>query len=437
MIKQTLVTCAAVLWLTACGSSTPAGSMGDKAAAPAPVTAQSAPAGGVAAPPPAAAAAPAAPATAAPPAPITALPYEEAFLKAANTLFSGAQLQGREGDPGGRHLLVIDPLVDGVTGNQVAATRSMEARLVDLARAQYPQFDVQPFTSSAVAAQPIVFVGTFTGVNDQGKTAGQRDAYRICFALADLKSGKIVAKSRVFSTMEGIDATPTPTFRDSPAWVKDEATEAYIKTCQATKIGDSLDPAYVDRILAAALISDAIEAYDARRYQDALELYTSAQGLPAGDQLRVHNGIYLSNWMLGRRDAAMVAFGQLIDFGLANQRLAVKFLFKPGSTAFWPDPQVSAPYTFWLREIAARGAKSGSCLEITGHTSPTGPEPLNERLSLLRAEVIKKRLDASAPALAGRTIANGVGSREALVGNGRDDLTDALDRRVEFKVIGC
>ncbi|MFZ1415712.1 MAG: hypothetical protein WAS73_14205, partial [Defluviicoccus sp.] len=373
----------------------------------------------------------------APPAPITALPYEEAFLKAANALFAGAQLQERAGDASGRHLLVIDPLVDGVTGNQSAATRSMEARLVDLARAQYPQFDVQSFSSGAVAAQPIVFVGTFTGVNPQGKTAGQREAYRICFALADLKSGKIVAKSRVFAEMEGVDVTPTPAFRDSPAWVKDEATEAYIKTCQATKVGDPLDPAYVDRILAAALISDAIEAYDARRYQDALELYTSAQSLPAGDQLRVHNGIYLTNWKLGRRDAAMAAFGRLIDFGLANKRLAVMFLFKPGSTAFWPDPQVSAPYTFWLQEIAARGAQAGSCLEITGHTSPTGPEPLNERLSLLRAEVIKKRLEAGAPTLAGRTIANGVGSREALVGNGRDDQTDALDRRVEFKVIGC
>ena len=36
-----------------------------------------------------------------------------------------------------------------------------------------------------------------------------------------------------------------------------------------------------------------------------------------------------------------------------------------------------------------------------------------------------------------RSIANGVGSRQTMVGNGRDDASDALDRRVEFKVIGC
>jgi len=34
-------------------------------------------------------------------------------------------------------------------------------------------------------------------------------------------------------------------------------------------------------------------------------------------------------------------------------------------------------------------------------------------------------------------IANGVASRQTMVGNGRDDASDALDRRVEFRVIGC
>jgi hypothetical protein len=30
-----------------------------------------------------------------------------------------------------------------------------------------------------------------------------------------------------------------------------------------------------------------------------------------------------------------------------------------------------------------------------------------------------------------------MGSRQTMVGSGRDDASDALDRRVEFKVIGC
>ena len=49
---------------------------------------------------------------------------------------------------------------------------------------------------------------------------------------------------------------------------------------------------------------------------------------------------------------------------------------------------------------------------------------------------MKTRLGQEEPALTERTIANGMGARDNLIGTGRDDATDALDRRVEFKVIG-
>ena len=159
--------------------------------------------------------------------------------------------------------------------------------------------------------------------------------------------------------------------------------------------------------------------------------------MPAGNQFRVLNGIYLANWKLGRQQQAETAFARIVDFGLEHRRLAVKFLFRPGSTAFVPDPKLSGPYPFWLKAIATQTSGVAKCLEITGHTSPTGPEPLNERLSLLRAEYVKSRLEGLSPALAKKMIANGVGSRQTMVGNGRDDASDALDRRVEFKVIGC
>jgi hypothetical protein len=46
-------------------------------------------------------------------------------------------------------------------------------------------------------------------------------------------------------------------------------------------------------------------------------------------------------------------------------------------------------------------------------------------------------IHSCAPNLKPRTIAQGVGSRENLVGNGKDDLSDSLDRRVVFNVISC
>lgn len=187
----------------------------------------------------------------------------------------------------------------------------------------------------------------------------------------------------------------------------------------------------------ASLISDGVEAYNDGRYYDALGLYRSALKTPGGEQLRVLNGIYLANYRLRRVREAMDAFGQIIDYGLKGDRLAVKFLFKPGSTQFFNDPKVRAPYDAWLDKIAERTAAKQGCLEVVGHTSATGLAALNDRLSGLRADYLKERLEGEQRALRGRLISSGKGSREMIVGTGRDDASDALDRRVELKVAKC
>ena len=381
------------------------------------------------------AAPPVAPAPPPPPPPPPILPFDEAVLSAATNLLEKAQLAGDV--PGGRYDVVIDPLIDGVTGAQSRATQLMGNRLTTLIRDKYPRLDVQKFNAANVAKNPLVLIGTFTGVNGQRQTAGRREAYRICLALADLATGKLVGKGLAFAQMEGVDNAPLAYFQDAPAWVEDPSTLGYIRTCQGTRAGDPINPAYLGRIRVATTISEAIEAYDRRHYREALGMFESAAQVPEGRQLRVYNGIYLANWKLGRRDGAAQAFGNLVDYGLESKKLAMSFLFRPGSTSFVADPKVSGAYPLWIKEIGARVAKSSACLEILGNTSATGPEPLNERLSLLRAETLKSQLERQQPALRERTIANGVGSRATLVGNGRDDATDALDRRVEFKVIGC
>ncbi|MDQ7747392.1 OmpA family protein [Hydrogenophaga pseudoflava] len=372
-----------------------------------------------------------------PPPPPPAQPYDMAVLSAATALFTNAKLPPAGTPALPKYPLVIDPLIDGMTGAQSVTTRSMGRRLAELMRERYQQFDVQAFSAANVARSPLVLIGTFTGVNAERKTAGARETYRICFALADLRSGKLVSKGLAFALPEGVDPTPLAFFRDAPAWTEDPATEGYIKTCQGTKAGDPINPLYLDRILAASVVAEGIEAYEAGRYREALELYTSALDMPAGDQFRVHNGIYLANWKLGRKQPAEAAFSKVVDYGLVHQRLAVKFLFRPGSMAFMANAPLSSNYSSWLNTIALRTRSSGKCLEVIGHTSPTGPEPLNERLSLIRAEYIKARLAQASPGLDKRMIANGVGSKQSMVGNGRDDASDALDRRVEFKVMTC
>lgn len=404
-------------------------------APPAPAATEApAPAPAVAEPPPAAAPAPApAPAPAAPPPPPPVLPFDEAVAAAAASVLGRAQLP-----PDAKRNLVIDPLIDGVTGMQTVTTKSMGVRLAQIIRDQHPRYTVQPFKVSTVQQGPLLLIGTFTGVNAERKTEGKRESFRICFALADLSTGKLVGKGLAFAKADGVDSTPLPYFRDAPVWLDDPATSGYIRTCQGTRAGDAINPAYIDRIVTAATIAEAIEAYGEGKFADALKLYETALASPGGDQLRVHTGLYLTNLKLRRMEPARKAFGEVVDRGLDAKRLGLKFLFRPGTAAPWTDPKFGPqPYSLWINEIAARAANRQACLELGGHTSATGAEPINERLSLLRADSVRKSIEAVSPRLKAKLDSKGYGSKFTLVGNGRDDLSDALDRRVELKVRDC
>jgi outer membrane protein OmpA-like peptidoglycan-associated protein len=374
-----------------------------------------------------------APSPQAAPSPPTPVPFDDAVLRAAHDLFSKAAMPPGEG----KIELVIDPLIDGISGAQSTATRLMQERIVALIRKSYPRFEVRPFSSEALSRAPVVLIGTFTAINNAGVADGPRDAYRICLALADLRSKSIVSKGVARAKPEAIDVTPTPAFADNPVWASDPATSIYIKACQGSKPGDPIDPVYVERIGTSSLISDAILEYDDRRYREALAFYRTALKMTGGDQLRVRSGIYLANWKLNRRDDATDAFGSLVDYSLTGKKLSMRFLFKPGSTQFVDDPQISAPYPMWLSQIAVRATQRNTCLQLVGHTSKTGPPQVNERLSVLRAQFIKDLLQSSSPRLADKLKATGVGFRENLIGTGRDDASDAIDRRVDFNVSDC
>lgn len=363
-----------------------------------------------------------------PPTPI-AVPFEDAVRKAAQDVLANAKLPADQ-----KYAVVIDPLVDGNTGIQTVATANMQKTVEQIIKTQFQQIEVKPFGTSTVAALPLIMVGTFTPINLQGKAEGERDAYRICFALADMKTGKIISKGIARSLPEGFDPTPLPLFRDFPVWTKDTAVDGYIRTCQGTKAGDPINPAYVDAIVAASAINEAASAYNAKRYKDALALYQSALRNPAGKQARVHAGIYLTQLKLGRKPLAMRAFTSLAEQGLTNDLLAIRFDFKPGATAFAGDARAYMP---WLKEIARQSVAIGSCLEVAGHTRRSASPQLDERLSQQRAEYIRQKMIEASPDFASRSSAIGYGSQKQLVGTGKNNDTDALDQRVEFRKTSC
>jgi outer membrane protein OmpA-like peptidoglycan-associated protein len=329
-------------------------------------------------------------------------------------------------------VVIIDNTIEGTVGQQTAATRFVDQRLLQLMRARLENHEVSSITEENVKSANFVVTGTLTQIQ-QEKGRGR---FRLNASISDLRSGFVIAQAVARVKPTGVDETPTKFFRDSPAMSKDRVVEGQIKTAD-THPGAEADGLYLARLPIGALVAEGDKHYESGRCEDALKYFDAAAARPEGLQLRVLNAIYLCHLQLGHQDVAEAAFGRIVALGLATNNLSVKFLFRPGSTEFISDPKVNASYTMWLRQIAKETSAAKVCMLVTGHTSKTGPEHVNERLSLQRATVIQRRLEAGAVDTVGRLQSIGMGSRENLIGSGSDDLRDALDRRVEFKVRPC
>jgi outer membrane protein OmpA-like peptidoglycan-associated protein len=376
---------------------------------------------------------------AAPPSRSADVAFDEAVDSAVDNLFEQTKkiklpefLARIESKVVARRTVVIDPVLEAGSGNQTAATQAIDVRIAERVAAKYPGIEILPFDPLNMAKAQYVLTGTMSRTGQPASPGG----YRIDLALTDVKTRSISAQASSRARSQGVDTTPTVYYRDSPVLLHDGTVDRAVATSR-TPPGQPVVPGYLEGMPASTLLAEATNAYNADRIERALTLYTQALSADGGDQIRVHNGIYLANWRLGRVSEAEQAFGRVVASGLANRNLGVKFLFKANSTDFWPDQKVSNAYDFWLRQIARQAASSKACLLVVGHTSRTGSEQYNDQLSQKRALYIKQRLESESPELSTRTRATGMGFRENLIGSGTDDMRDALDRRVEFKVDAC
>ena len=362
-----------------------------------------------------------------------AVPFDQAVQQAVDDLMAQTQklpaFLARVEARLKANRIVVDPLLDGASGQQTEVTRAAEQRLVQRMQERFSQFTVTPFSADDVEKAQYVLNGTLSR-NREG--AG----YRLNLALTELRSGIVIAQAVSRISDEKLNTQPTAFYRDSPVKARDRAREGYIRTSETTA-GNPADALYLERLSTSAVLQEAIAAYEAGQWQDALTRYEAAARRSDGQQLRVFSGLYLTQMQLGRAQEAEASFGRLARLGLETNNLSVKFLFRPGSTEFMGDPKISGVYPMWLRQIARQATQIDACVVVTGHTSRTGSEQVNNRLSLQRAATVKSKLSAESPALAAKLREAGRGFHENIVGTGADDVSDALDRRVEFKTAAC
>ena len=361
------------------------------------------------------------------------LPFEQAIAQATDGLVMQTQTQPAFiARMGAKRGVVIDPMIDAGSAQQTVATQLLQERVSERLGSKYDAIEILPFQSANLAKARYLLTGTMTRLT----ISESRSPLRIDLALTELATGIVAAQASAVARDDGLDHTPLPYDRDTPVPTKDLVVESYVRTT-ATPPGQRADAYYLERLAVAPLIKEANAHYNAQRYEEALTQYSAAGAGSNGEQLRVLNGIYLSSAKLGRAAEAEQAFGKIVAYGIANRQLGVKFLFNPGGTVFWSDAKISSPYPMWLREIARASADAKVCMDIVGHTSRTGSVAFNDTLSVQRARYIRQRLVGESSALGERTSPSGKGFRENLIGSGTDDAVDALDRRVEFRIVGC
>lgn len=363
-----------------------------------------------------------------PPPPPPPPPVDETLEGAINgVLLDIAKQLGPQA--GAERSAVIDPLLDGRSGQQTKATERVMQVMNAAVTTILPKVKVLPFDEAGAKESRWLFNGTLTA------QPGSPGIYKLTVALSDRGSGVVIARGVAPLKDSQLDLSPTKFYSESPSLVRDRAVQGYLETTEKT-VGQPADTLYLEQIPTAALLAEAKDAYNNEKFDRALELMSTAAQRDDGQQLSTFNGLYMANMKLGRIAEAETAFGKIAALGLATSNLAVKILFRPGTTDFMSDANT---YTMWLRQIAKAAQSSELCLTVVGHTSKTGSEATNKALSLRRAQAMRDRLVRDAPPLARgqRVRTEGKGWDETIVGTGTDDLRDALDRRVEFKVNNC
>ena len=328
-------------------------------------------------------------------------------------------------------VFVIDPFIDANTAEVNETSREIEQVLARELKLAFPSFRIEPMSSKNLPIANYVVNGSIR------LNKGSADVfYRVSSSVVDLKTGKVIANSEVWVGDKQLKHEPVGSYRESPMYLKDKRVEGYIATT-LTRVGDLADGEYFESLPRSAVMTEAEKAFDENNYQKALALYLIADERSDGKVMKTYSALYQCYRKLGKMTEAEEAFAKLVDVGLQNMNISTRFLFSVNSTEFVADPDLRNQYSLWMKHIARRVSASGTCLQILGHSSRTGTERYNETLSLQRALAVQKAMQKDFPLAMQKTRANGRGFKDNIIGSGSDDMQDAIDRRVEFKVVDC
>ncbi|RJR20285.1 MAG: hypothetical protein C4581_03645 [Nitrospiraceae bacterium] len=325
--------------------------------------------------------------------------------------------------------IVIDPFIDMESGYPVKAN----ARIAEIMSEEIKKrFEITgSMEPDNLEVSEYVLNGMVT--LDRGKT-GQGHRYKVYGTVFEKSSGKVLASSSVW--VNRFDTTPMDIYKDSPVFLKGENYRELASSVKKAP-DETVEKGYHDRLMIKSMQVKGDMLYEEKEYKKSLSYYEQAASSQSGVQLEVLNGQFTNLLKQGEWERAETVYGRLIRASIAETGdLASKITFSPNSLI--PVESKARIYGIYIKQIAKLAGAVPSCrIKIIGHCSRSGSETYNDTLSMQRSVWILKEMASYAPAIVDRAETIGRGFRENIVGTGTDDITDEIDRRVEFKFSKC
>lgn len=374
---------------------------------------------------------------AAPPAPVErneALSADAACRRLSEDLFGGLSQVDRirllAESKIARKTLTVAPMVDLNTGDQDASMRACDGVIAATLPSAQSLFEVRPWGIDEFARASYAVVPS----SEVAGAGSGRTNLRLRAVLLDTKNGKVLARASAVASTAGASRVPTPFYRDSPVLVRDEFLASHQATLRAAA-GEGVHPRLLQDLRVRAQQALPIDMYNRERYPDALREFKQVAASPQGDTLTSQVGIYVAGSQVGAEQDVARASERIVDKGIEARRMEFKIFFRPDSVTPYAKPPFDTMRL--IPGAANKIASTNLCLNVIGHTSRTGTAAYNLALSMKRAEFIKEQMSRVNPAGRSRITAIGKGFEDNVIGNGADDDSDLVDRRVEFVVRNC
>ncbi|NOT84657.1 MAG: OmpA family protein [Methylococcaceae bacterium] len=330
--------------------------------------------------------------------------------------------------------VVMDDFTDEDTGEFVAASQAIEKMILDEAKQNFNRISISKMNKNNIHDANFLLNGVISLEKFDANSDGKN--YHLLASVTDLKTGEVIANSAVWISDKNLDYAPQREYKAAPMFMNDTRNKSKVKTARSEP-GNQADMEYYKSLETSALLQEAASTLEKENYPLVINMLKEVATRADGQSMNTYSMLYQAYFQQGEIEAAEEAFGKLVDISIKNNSLSVRLLFGVNSTEFIADKDLRTRYQLWIRQLSKYFNNQAQCVKIIGHSSHTGSEAYNDKLSAARAVAVQRHMVSNFKAIKAKSATLGMGFKNNIKGLGTDDSKDAVDRRVEFLVTEC